>query len=104
MNDEQFVGEKDRPYRQVPPEFGKDGLPWGAYCQCSRCGYVGRSTGLFDYYNDDGELVCGECLGHDQLQLDSVMCTRIAAGEFECDPLGPGCRGGYSDDLAEGRD
>ena len=94
-----LVGEKGRPYLRTPPDFGAGGLPWGAYCKCAECGYIGRSTGNFDYYNVDGVLVCGACHVHTPKHVDAHMCALIDAGEFECDDLGPGCDGGYSEAL-----
>jgi len=40
-----------------------DGLPYGAWCKCSTCGWVGRSTAAFDYYGVAGYLLrCEHCV------------------------------------------
>lgn len=98
----ELVGTRERPYVRVPPDFSEDGLPWGAFCRCSRCGFVERSTNIFDYYPDvkTGLLVCGQCAGHDS-KRNAVLAERMIADGEQCDPLGPGCRGGYSEDLSE---
>lgn len=96
-NEIPYVGTKDRPYQRLPPRFADEGLPWGAWCKCAWCGFLGRSVGLFDYYDHMGGLVCGGCLGCDQK-------TSMAAVEHlrdDDDPLGPGCRGGYAEELGD---
>jgi len=93
----QIIGERQRPYRKVPPEFSEDGIPWGAFCCCAKCGFVARSTNIFDYYDDDGELTCGGCLGYDHKYHATVAIDNFE--QNDADPLGPGCRGGYSEDL-----
>ena len=94
-----YVGERHRPYRRLPEDFGEDGLPWGAWCQCAQCGLVARSTGTFDFYNHHGDLVCGKCLGNDSASVLAQVEVLIAREPEHLDPLGPGCRGGYDDTL-----
>ena len=54
---------KEIPYVAAPPEFNKTGLPYGAWCRCSKCGCVGRSTVIFDFYADEpgAPLKCERC-------------------------------------------
>ncbi|KKK91549.1 hypothetical protein LCGC14_2711830 [marine sediment metagenome] len=41
----------------------KEGMPYGAWCLCSCCSVIGRSTYLFDFYGDEGNLlVCERCV------------------------------------------
>jgi hypothetical protein len=94
-----LIGEKERPYLRVPAGFSEDGLPYGAFCKCARCGTVARSTNAFDYYAKDGELLCGACLGHDHRYHGAMIERDIDQGNIDCDPLGPGCRGGYDESL-----
>lgn len=92
-----FVGTFDMPYTRAPSDFSETGLPWGAFCKCFLCGRVARSTNAFDYYSTEGPgapLVCGGCKGCDNPERIQEWEDRIARGEFTCDPLGPGCRGG----------
>ncbi len=59
----QLGASKKMPYTIAPPEFNKQGLPYGAWCKCSRCRMVGRSTVIFDFYADDpgAPLKCERC-------------------------------------------
>ena len=52
---------KDHPYLSPPPEFEDDGLPYGAWCLCHKCGTIGRSTFRFDFYRDNEWLECETC-------------------------------------------
>lgn len=46
------------------PDWFENGVPYGSFCKCSKCGFVGRSIALFDFYADNpgDSLVCGGCL------------------------------------------
>ena len=57
-----IVGSKSCPHTTAGPTFEGEGVPYGSFCRCSRCGLVARSTMLFDYYNrPDGTLWCESC-------------------------------------------
>jgi len=52
-------GTLDRPFLLAPPD---NALPYGAWCQCGKCGKLGRSTIAFDFYGSEGEpLRCERC-------------------------------------------
>ncbi len=57
------LGSKANPFTVAPADWHENGVPYGAYCLCSRCGLVEHSTLTFDYYADEpGEpLVCEQC-------------------------------------------
>jgi len=57
------IGTIENPYVHAPDDWFENGVPYGAFCKCSKCGYVGTSTVLFDYYaNNPGELlICEYC-------------------------------------------
>ena len=38
------------PYITSPADWEDNGLPYGAWCKCSKCGLIRRSTVLFDFY------------------------------------------------------
>ena len=53
---------RDVPFVEPPDDFEKKGLPYGAWCKCSECNRVSRSTHEFDAYpNLDGFLSCESC-------------------------------------------
>lgn len=50
-------------FEVAPYYMDEDGIPYGAWCKCSTCGWVGRSTNVFDYYGAAGEpLRCEHCV------------------------------------------
>ena len=63
---------QDVPFVKPPDDFEKNGLPYGAWCKCSECNRVSRSTHSFDSYpNFDGFLSCDACCsarGFDQVR------------------------------------
>lgn len=94
-----FIGARGRPYTHAPPEMDVDGMPWGAFCRCSRCGALGCSTNVFDFYGGPGEpLVCGRCKGIDPAPPEYSI-TYVQNHIEDCDPMGPGCRGGYVEEM-----
>lgn len=94
-----LIGTKERPYVNAPPGMGEDGLPWGAFCLCSGCGELGCSTVIFDYYGEPrAPLICGQCMGCD-LMSAGYSIAHARAHPDNCDPLGPGCRGGYVESM-----
>ncbi len=78
---EGFLGSSPKvPYVVSPEEFGEYGLPYGAWCRCGRCGWVGRSTNAFDYYGPDGvgtPLVCENCLLGTPYATDILMAAAL---------------------------
>ena len=58
-------GTKSNPYTTAPPEWDKSGVPYGAFCKCAQCEYVGTSTNSFDYRADSpgDPLICDACKG-----------------------------------------
>jgi hypothetical protein len=54
---------QNHPYKEAPADMHENGLPYGAWCVCSKCNWVGRSTFVFDYYGGPGELLkCERCI------------------------------------------
>lgn len=55
-------GSKSNPFT-VAPEDWDDGFPYGAWCRCSKCNEIGRSTMAFDFYADAAgdPLTCETC-------------------------------------------
>lgn len=93
---EAVLGTPQNPYTIAPPRFVEDGLPYGAYCRCGKCGYVGRSTLVFDYHaeNNGDSLHCETCnLGQSMYAVDQLLDEHIESGWLPPDPLGPGARG-----------
>lgn len=56
-------GSKDSPFTHAPADWSTNGVPYGAWCKCCRCGLVHRSTISFDCYaKGPGEpLHCENC-------------------------------------------
>ena len=54
---------RNDPFTVAPDDWHEKGLPYGAFCECSECGLVERSTMLFDFYADKpgDKLVCETC-------------------------------------------
>ena len=57
------LGSPSNPYLVAPADWKENGLPYAAYCQCSRCGYLSQSSFTFDFYADlpGDPLVCEGC-------------------------------------------
>jgi hypothetical protein len=52
-------GTFENPYARMPDPVG---LPFGAWCRCSSCSLLGRSTAVFDFYGGAGSaLECEIC-------------------------------------------
>lgn len=56
-------GTRENPFLVAPEDWKKKGVPYGAWCKCSRCNCVRRSTYTFDFYaKEPGEaLLCETC-------------------------------------------
>ena len=71
------IRSPENPYIHAPQYWAEKGLPYGAWCKCSKCGYVGTSTFSFDYYSEDGAgtpLKCESCaLGRHTGDLGDMM-------------------------------
>lgn len=100
----EYLGTKKYPYTHAPPKFSNEGVPWGAWCRCSRCGREGPSTNVFDFYATNQEtpgspLQCGVCAGI-ETEGDLQAAIEMAANNPDMhDKLGPGCRGGAWEPL-----
>lgn len=57
------LGTKENPFESAPPLWCTEGLPYGAWCVCVSCGWLGRSTNTFDYYakGPGCALTCERC-------------------------------------------
>jgi hypothetical protein len=51
------------PFLVAPRDWSENGLPYCAWCKCSVCGFVGRSSVAFDYYAEKpgDPLTCESC-------------------------------------------
>ena len=58
-------GRESNPFTHAPEDWAENGVPYGAFCKCSKCGYVGTSTSAFDYYakGPGAALACELCKG-----------------------------------------
>lgn len=56
-------GTEEVPYTKAPEDWKENGVPYGAYCKCDRCGLVERSTLVFDFYakRAGDKLRCEDC-------------------------------------------
>lgn len=54
---------RDLPFISAPADWNTNGVPYGAWCRCSACGLVGRSTLAFDFYAKSAgvALKCENC-------------------------------------------
>lgn len=71
-----MLGEKETPYTTAPDDWYENGVPYGAFCKCAKCGYVGTSTVTFDYFAVDGvgsDLCCDACRGVSAYAIEKVM-------------------------------
>lgn len=77
------MGNKDNPFTHAPEDWKTNGVPYGAWCKCSKCGLVHRSTVTFDCYADGpGEpLVCENC------KLGYTVMPEAVREEFEANVL-----------------
>ena len=58
----QLGSNQSVPYTVAPDDMHENGLPYGAWCKCGKCGHVDRSTFAFDYYGSAGEVLkCERC-------------------------------------------
>ena len=57
------LGSKENPLTHAPADWRVNGVPYGAWCKCSKCGLVHRSTITFDCYakGPGVPLVCENC-------------------------------------------
>ena len=97
-----MLGEKDNPFIKAPDDWDANGLPYGAWCRCKVCGYLGRSTISFDYYrvfNGDGAwLICETCqLGTPQAVDKALQQANILPPK----PDEPSCRATDPGQLAK---
>ena len=57
-------GDKRDPYTRLEWDGTRMGVPYGAYCQCSKCFFVGRTTWTFDFYMIEDDFLCEKCMGN----------------------------------------
>ncbi len=73
------LGEHSNPWTETPEDWHENGVPWGDFCKCSKCGLVARSTNIFDYYADAPHqpMKCQTCAmgGH---RLAHITANKIA--------------------------
>lgn len=76
------LGSRSRPYTHAPEKWKTEGVFYGAYCRCHKCGFVSRSTLTFDYYADNvgDPLVCEHCQMGQSYEVAKVM-DKIASEE-----------------------
>jgi hypothetical protein len=55
------------PYLFAPSDWDENGISYGAWCRCVKCGYIGQSTVAYDFYADGpGEVFkCETCSRED---------------------------------------
>lgn len=70
-----MVGNYINPYTNAPADWKENGLPYGAWCKCHKCGYVGRSTVSFDYraQGPRAALTCDACEGFSTYATEKAM-------------------------------
>lgn len=77
----------ERPHLIAPSDWSSNGVDYGAYCKCGRCGLIERSTISFDYYATDGpgsSLLCETCrFGTPLSALKPVIDMLEEEGAFE---------------------
>lgn len=83
------VGDEERPYTHAPPDWNENGVPYGAFCKCHLCGYVGTSTVMFDYSakSPGDPLRCNNC-DHIATYATERALRAHARAEFEQDLAG----------------
>lgn len=95
-----LVGQRARPYFRPPPRYREEGMPFGAFCCCCRCGHVARNTHAFNYHAEESDrLICDHCLYGIAYDAGERISREIDEGTIRHDPLGPGCRGGYDESM-----
>lgn len=57
------LGTFANPHKVAPPGWLEHGVDWGAICKCHKCGLVGTSTFMFDFYakKEGDPLTCENC-------------------------------------------
>jgi len=76
MDAKQKIGESEKnPHTNAPEGWLTKGLKYGAWCKCSKCGYVGRLTFAFNYYaNNAGDpLTCEHCTSGMDYELGDTI-------------------------------
>ncbi len=68
------MGAFENPFTHAPEKWDSEGVEYGSYCKCHKCGLVSRSTFSFDYYADN----VGDPLSCERCALNSPMSPVIA--------------------------
>jgi hypothetical protein len=60
------LGMHANPHKVAPTDWHTNGVEYGAWCVCDKCGHLGRSTLLYDYYapKPGDRLKCESCAIH----------------------------------------
>lgn len=81
------LGSKDNPHIVAPDDFSENGIIYGAFCKCHRCGLIARSIVSFDYYplNGDGsKFQCETCqFGTPYEKVKPLLAQLEASGAFD---------------------
>lgn len=78
------LGTQQNPYKIAPSDWNKNGVPYGAFCECHKCGRIDRSTFTFDYSaKAPGDLLaCQPCfytaeLGHGNFDVPKEVMDAV---------------------------
>ena len=68
-------GKQSNPFTHAPSDWHEEGVPYGAFCKCCKCGYVGTSTVSFDYRAKSvgDALECDQCQGLSTHATEKVL-------------------------------
>ena len=83
------LGHKDSPFSVAPDDWETNGVPYGAFCKCAKCGFVGRSTFTFDYFADGPGLPldCERCYIGTPKRVAEIIDAEIKSGNIDADEL-----------------
>lgn len=78
------LGTKENPHTVAPPGWHMLGVPYGTFCKCGKCGCVGRSTILFDFYakKPGDPFRCESCEVHNGLLTEEEKKALQQPGEM----------------------
>lgn len=81
-------GTEDNPFTHAPEDWDDNGIPYGAFCLCSRCAYVGTSTVSFDYRaaGPGDALHCDQCAGFSVYAVEQHLRGQAIAAFLEDHP------------------
>jgi hypothetical protein len=78
----QEVGTPQNPHTVAPADWKENGVEYGAWCMCSRCGRVSQSTFVFDFYADEpgDALRCEICTVHTPMAQENRQQKNVREG------------------------